>query len=100
MSIITESFNDVIYVAEKLYYEANPSTKMDIPSFAYEQVEKANHRRVESKSTMNLYDWCKTELSKNQCQHINAYSFHDNAPMWCPECEQYIDGGKPINENK
>lgn len=53
--------NDVIKVAERLYYEANPTTKMDVPSFAYEQVEKANHRRLASNSELSLYDWCKQE---------------------------------------
>lgn len=31
------------------------------------------------------------------CKHSNAYYFHDNAPQYCPDCKQYIDGGKPIN---
>jgi len=57
--------NDVIEVAEKLYYEANPTTKMDVPSYAYEQVEKANKRRLEARSELSLYDWCKKELSAN-----------------------------------
>ena len=37
--------NDVVTVAEQLYYEVNPNTKMDVPSFAYEQVESANKRQ-------------------------------------------------------
>ena len=57
--------DDVITVAEKLYYEANPTTKMDVPSFAYEQVEKANKRRFEARSELSLYNWCKLELSAN-----------------------------------
>ena len=56
--------NDVIEVAEKLYYEANPTTKMDVPSYAYEQVEAANKRRRNAKSELSLYDWCKLELAK------------------------------------
>lgn len=55
--------SDVITVAEKLYYEANPTTKMDVPSFAYEQVEAANRRRKAANSELSLYDWCKYELS-------------------------------------
>jgi len=54
--------NDVTTVAEQLYYEANPNTKMDIPSFAYEQVESANKRRIAAQSKLSLYDWCKQEL--------------------------------------
>lgn len=55
--------SDVITVAEKLYYEANPNTKMDVPSFAYEQVELANKRRKHAQSELSLYDWCKQELN-------------------------------------
>ena len=55
--------NDIIEVVEKLYYEANPSTKMDVPSFAYEQVEAANRRRMEARSKLSLYDWCKKEMA-------------------------------------
>ncbi|HEY3525281.1 MAG TPA: hypothetical protein VGK47_03720 [Nitrososphaeraceae archaeon] len=58
--------NDIIAVAEKLYYEANPTTQMDVPSYAYEQVENANKRRVEAKSELSLYDWCKLEQMKNK----------------------------------
>jgi len=55
--------NDIIKVAEKLYYEANPSTKMDVPSFAYEKVEAANRRRIKAQSKLSLYDWCKKEMA-------------------------------------
>lgn len=54
---------DIIKVAEKLYYEANPSTKMDVPSFVYEKVEAANRRRIKAKSKLSLYDWCKKEIT-------------------------------------
>ena len=55
--------NDIIEVAEKLYYEANPSTKMDVPSFAYKKVEAANRRRIKAQSKLSLYDWCKKEMA-------------------------------------
>jgi len=58
--------SDIITVAERLYYEANPNTKMDIPSFAYEQVELANRRRKLANSKLSLYDWCKQELDKKK----------------------------------
>lgn len=54
-----KNLNDVIYVAEKLYYEANPETKMDVPSFVYEKVEAANKKRLASGSELNLYHWYK-----------------------------------------
>ena len=62
---VVGSFNsdDVIEVAEKLYYEANPNTKPDVPSFAYEQTEKANQRRFIAQSKLTLYDWCKQEIA-------------------------------------
>lgn len=53
---------DIIETAEKLYYEANPNTKMDVPSFVYEKVEKANYRRLAENSQLSLYDWCKQEI--------------------------------------
>ena len=51
--------NDVIQVAEKLYYEKNPNTKMDVPSFAYELVEEWRHEWLQSNSVMSLYEWIK-----------------------------------------
>lgn len=57
---------DIITVVEKLYYEANPNVKSDVPSFAYEQVESANRRRKIANSNLSLYDWCKMEMSKKQ----------------------------------
>lgn len=58
--------NDVIAVTDKLYNEANPDGNRDVPSFAYEQVERANKRRFEAKSELNLYDWCKLEQENNK----------------------------------
>ncbi len=52
-------------VTERLYHEANssnPDAKKDIPSFAYEQVESANKRRLAAQSQMSLYDWCQKEI--------------------------------------
>lgn len=63
--------SDIITVAERLYYEANPNTKMDVPSFAYEQVEAANKRRHLAKSELSLYDWCKKELSEKKPKQID-----------------------------
>ena len=60
--------NDVIEVAERLYYEANPTTNMNVPSFAYEQVEAANKRRAAARSELTLYDWCKQEQNPQKAQ--------------------------------
>jgi hypothetical protein len=51
--------NDTIEVAESLYYEANPNTKMDTPSFVYERVEKWQREWMVNPQGMNLYDWIK-----------------------------------------
>lgn len=59
-----ENLNDVITVTKKLYYEANPDTKMDVPSYAYERVEQAQKRQwmTAGTSLLTLYDFCKYEL--------------------------------------
>ena len=56
--------SDVIKVAERLYREANPNGSMDTPSFAYQQVESANRRRIQANSDFSLYEWCLEELKK------------------------------------
>jgi hypothetical protein len=58
---MNNNMNDVITVAERLYYEVNPNTKSDVPSFTYEQVQAANKRRCEAQSELDLYEWCKRE---------------------------------------
>jgi len=55
--------NDTIEVAEKLYYEINPTTKMDVPSSIYEKVEQLDRARISAESDLNLYDWCKLKLN-------------------------------------
>lgn len=55
--------NDIIEVAETLYREMNPDSKMNTPSFAYETVEKWKKEWNISKSPLSLYDWIK--LNKN-----------------------------------
>jgi hypothetical protein len=34
------------------------------------------------------------------CKHNNAFFFHENAPLYCPQCESYIDGGMIITKGK
>jgi hypothetical protein len=50
---------DVIEVADALYKEKNPNSKMNTPSFAYETVEKWKNEWMISKSLLSLYDWIK-----------------------------------------
>jgi hypothetical protein len=32
----------------------------------------------------------KTSKQSKACKHSNAYHFHDNAPMYCPDCRNYL----------
>ena len=59
-----KNINDIIIVSERLYYEENPESKMNVPSSVYEKVERLNKERREAKSPMNLYQWCKHKMSK------------------------------------
>ena len=51
--------NDIIQVAEKLYREKNPESKMDVPSFAYETVEKWAKEWFFTNSELSLHEWIK-----------------------------------------
>ena len=31
-------------------------------------------------------------IDPNVCAHENAYHFHENAPMYCPDCDSYGEG--------
>lgn len=31
-------------------------------------------------------------MNEEKCKHEHAYCFHENAPAYCPECKNYIDG--------
>lgn len=35
-----------------------------------------------------------------ECKHENSYHFHDNAPKYCPDCDNYIDGNKILGKSK
>lgn len=52
--------NDIIETAEKLYYLINPNTKMDVPSYFYERVEKEYKKWMSSEQHMTLtfYEYC------------------------------------------
>jgi hypothetical protein len=54
--------NDVIEVTRKLYFEINPNTKMDVPSYAFEQTERAKKRWLAAGSKVSLYDFCMSEI--------------------------------------
>jgi len=39
-------------------------------------------------------------LISNICNHTYAFYFHENAPLYCPECGSYIDGGMIISKGE
>lgn len=49
--------NDLFEVANALYYEMNPKTKMCVPNSAYLMTENWLVEWEESKSKLDLYDW-------------------------------------------
>ena len=58
--------NDLNEVAEALYYEMNPETKMDVPNGVYIMTEKWMAEWNQSKSDLTLYDWIKENKKSNQ----------------------------------
>lgn len=61
----TTTINSVIGCAEKLYYDINPDTKMDVPSYFYEKVEAVRpswFSYIEAGGKMNFYEYCKAEF--------------------------------------
>ena len=36
----------------------------------------------------------------NICTHKYAFYFHENAPLYCPRCNSYIEGGMIITKGK
>jgi len=52
--------NEIIETGEKLYYIINPTSKMDVPSYFYEKVEKEYKKWIQSSDykTISFYDYC------------------------------------------
>lgn len=59
-----EEQNDVIYVAEKLYREVNPESKMDVPSIIYEKAEAFKKEWLKTSSTLTLEQWIRLNKSR------------------------------------
>lgn len=49
--------NDIFQVAEAIYYEINPETKMCVPNSAYILTEKWYKEWSQLRSKLDLYDW-------------------------------------------
>jgi hypothetical protein len=45
-------------VAERLYYHANPTTKMDVPNSAYITAEKWYKEWQQQDTELDLFNWC------------------------------------------
>lgn len=59
--------NDLFEVANALYYEMNPETKMCVPNAAYLMTENWLVEWEESNSNLDLYDWIhKNKKPKNK----------------------------------
>jgi len=50
--------SEVINCGNKLYYDINPKTKMDVPSYFYMRLEKEYDLWISDKSTITFYDYC------------------------------------------
>ena len=51
--------NNLYWVAETLYKEQNPNTRMDVPSSVYETVKRWRDEWSQSGSELTFYAWCK-----------------------------------------
>lgn len=56
------NINDIVDCGDKLYYDINLNSKMDVPSFFYERLEKEWVKWRESKSELSFYEFCKILL--------------------------------------
>ena len=54
--------DDILKTANKFYYEINPDSKMDVPSYFYELVEIEYRKWAISNPTVDFYDYCKSML--------------------------------------
>lgn len=63
--IAGKNYDDIIECGDKLYYEINPRSKMNVPSYFYEKLEKYyNEWRINKNGT--FYDYCKNALSNTK----------------------------------
>jgi hypothetical protein len=57
------NYGEVVECGDKLYYDINPDSKMDVPSFFYERLEEEWLKWKKSSSALSFYDYCKKEIS-------------------------------------
>lgn len=56
--------NSVIECGDKLYYDINPDSKRDVPSFFYEKLEGEYEEWNKSGSQLEFYEWCLEKIKK------------------------------------
>jgi hypothetical protein len=55
--------SEVVECGNKLYYDINPNSKMDVPSMFYVRLENEWIKWKESESELSFYDFCKSMLT-------------------------------------
>ena len=57
---------EVIDVGKKIYYIINPDSKMDVPSFFFESIEREYKEWIKSgdHEIINFYDFCLNKLKR------------------------------------
>lgn len=57
--------DSVIEVGNKLYYEINKNSRMDVPSYFYEKLEKYYDKWISSDNKDTFYVFCKNNIMNN-----------------------------------
>ena len=57
------SYSEVIECGNKLYYDINPKSKKDVPSFFFEKLEKKWIEWKENNSKLSFYNFCKEQFN-------------------------------------
>lgn len=56
--------DEIIECGNKLYYDINPNSKMDVPSYFYEKLEKVYVTWRTEGSNKDFYEYCKHKYVK------------------------------------
>ena len=56
------NISEVIKCGDKLYYDINPKSKMDVPSYFYQRLEKEWVIWKEEGNNIPFYDFCKKRI--------------------------------------
>ena len=54
--------DEIIKTGDRLYYELNPDSKMDVPSSFYEKVGELYLKYLESELVIPFYNYCKSTI--------------------------------------